>query len=519
MSQREPIIAETNGNLTTLSLAGDRPLPADVLAALEGALTYTYRGLNYAGGRRWSNDADDSIGNRMSFEERTLYRLAGPDNRQMVVCSGFLRRVETTLSGLGCGLLVSDTTPSEYGPGRPELAPDWDNVFQHFSLRTYQPEVLAAIAGNPCGIVEAPTGMGKGECLGMVRALYPRARLHIVVQGKDLVRDLVVRLTHLDPDVGQVGAGRKYFGRKTTVFSADSLKLSDGNCDILLADEVHSLATPSYLRHLGRYRYARCYGLTASAGRRLDGADIELEGLFGPLVYRLPYQAAQAAGLVVPVRVEWLNVVGPNPVEGMDDPVQRKRHGLWRHRLRNEILAEKSLSYGDDVQVLVMVETVDHLLRLRALLPGFRACYAASLTPNKVQRYRREGLMGPDERPPTDRERDALRLDFENGKVTKAIANTVWLKGVNFRSLQVLVRGDAGSSDVRDVQMPGRVCRVDDKGKAVGILVDCLDHFDAGFYRRSLGRRRNYQSFGWEQVTPVRIDDIDKDQPPGAAGQ
>lgn len=99
--------------------------------------------------------------------------------------------------------------------------------------------------------------------------------------------------------------------------------------------------------------------------------------------------------------------------------------------------------------------------------------------------------------------RDRMQLEFEEGTLKKVIATDVWSTGVDFPQLSVLIRADARSSEIIDIQAPGRVVRRHDaSGKEYGLVVDLMDHFDPTFLRRSQQRRRNYKAQGWEQVTP-----------------
>jgi superfamily II DNA or RNA helicase len=96
-----------------------------------------------------------------------------------------------------------------------------------------------------------------------------------------------------------------------------------------------------------------------------------------------------------------------------------------------------------------------------------------------------------------------MQEDFESGKLKKVIATDVWSTGVDFPQLSVLVRADARSSEIIDIQAPGRVVRRHDaSGKQYGMVIDFMDHFDGTFLRRSHDRRRSYNRQGWEQNNP-----------------
>lgn len=478
-----------SGNLADMSIDGGRPLDPETRELVESTLIYTHRKRNFGMDRR----AYGAI----QLEQRPLYRLDGLGRH--VFGAGFIPRLQKLLTDSGRQVRLSRHEPDDLNPRRFEL--DWGLVMEHFCdrFRPRQRDALAAIAANECGIIKMPTASGKGEIIKASCLMLSKARIDVVVPGKDLVCSLVDRLSMVLPNVGQVGAGKKNHGR-VTVYSADSLHLSDGRSDVLLADEVHRLGAPSYAAALARYRYSRNFGLSASPTGRFDGADMEVEALFGPVIFEVSYQEAAGLGLVAPIRVEWVDVkLDHNPCANKQDTA-KERWGIWRNTERNAIIAKKALSYGPDVQVLVMVRTLEHALYLRKHLPGFELCHSEqSLEPDELRAYQNKGLIGDDEGLMTAKKRDQMRRDFESGVLKKAIATGVWSTGVDFVGLQVLIRADATASEIADTQIPGRVCRIDGS-KEVGLLVDFADQFDDGFRRKAMTRKRHYETHGWEQI-------------------
>lgn len=495
----QQVVIRRSGNLIEVSPDGSSALPRDVRDLLEPHLTYTYQ--EFLRGLDRYDPATGYDRGPVRFEERRIYRYDG--SGRFCCGIGFMGKIRRLLDGVGCKVSVLNCDPPH--PRKNRFTESWDNVVNTVSFRPMQDECLVQIAANEYGIIQAPTGFGKGMIITMVCLLYPNAKIHVVTPSKDLVSKTVRALTRFIPNVGQVGIGKKRVER-VTVFSADSLHLSDGDADIVLADEIHELAAPSYSEALARYRFSRNFGFSATPEGRMDGADAKLESLFGEKIFELSYPKAVELGLVVPIVVEWLDIrMQHNPCEGKKDTA-KKRWGIWRNEERNQILADRILQIDPDEQVLVLVETIEHLMFLRAMLPGFVACYSEQgLKPQDVAMYRKWGLMGEDEEPLTTKEREQLRLDFEAGKIKKAIATKVWATGVDFEQLAVLVRADAQASTIMDTQAPGRVSRVNTAGqKPFGLVIDCMDHFDDGFRRKSMSRRRSYDRNEWAQIVPKR---------------
>jgi superfamily II DNA or RNA helicase len=417
----------------------------------------------------------------------------------MVCGIGFLSRIREQLEALGYDVDVKDINPVHPRPDR--YHEDWDNVLRHITFKPRQEEMLVRLAGNGRGIVDAPTGFGKSFLYKAIGLLYPNARILVTTKRKDLVQATRLDLSTVLPNIGQIGGGVFKPGR-ITICTADSLHKADAdNADILIGEEAHELAAESYAKELARFKYARMYGFSATPGGRMDNADIRLESLFGPVIFKMTYQEAVDLGLVVPIRVRWLDIIGENPCQGMVDTPKR-RWGLWRHKNRNQLIADTAMEFGDSEQVLIMVTTFEHAVYLRQHLPEFTLCYAERDDAD-YDHYAKKGLLPADEPRMTTKRRQELRLAFASGSLKKVIATDVWSTGVSFNGLSVLIRADARSSEIMDTQIPGRVCRVNSlTNKAEGLIIDCLDQFDPGFRDAARKRRRHYESKGWTQDNP-----------------
>jgi superfamily II DNA or RNA helicase len=333
----------------------------------------------------------------------------------------------------------------------------------------------------------------------MICRLFPKARIHIVTRGASLADEIVTDVGTVVPRVGMVGGGRRALER-VTVFVADSLHHGGGAADILLLDEVHEMVAPRYMGPIGAYTRAKVFGFTASGRGRHDARDPELEAVCGPVLYTMSYQEAQAGGRVVPITVHWLPIRSGPDLTGAD-PVTRDRLGVWGNVDRNAAIAGYCRGLPPDVQTMVMVKTIDHIVALKALLPEYTMVYAAGgMDRDRLERYRAEGLVGAAEEPMTAARLRELRRRFADGRLVKVIFNYVWATGVNFRGLSVLVRGDASASEIRAVQIPGRVCRRIPGVKESAVLVDCWDAFDQTLLERSRARRRSYLSRGWTEA-------------------
>jgi len=489
MTRAEIVLTRVNRTVAVTGANGAAPPPAAV-SLLEEAFTCYERKFNYV------NRAEG--GSPIEITPIPLYA-RHPRTGQFTLPLGLRPRAVKTLAG--AGYPVRYRSHPMAAPGSPAAALDWDGLFADFTVYPDQGEAISRLVGAEGGVFAGATGTGKSVQMRMICRLYHRAKIHVVTKSADLADEIYAGLTKVVPNVGFVGAGRKKFGR-VTVFVADSLHHGMGEADLVLCDEIHELAAPSYAAALGRYTTARIFGFSATPTGRMDGRDAVVEAICGPLLYEMSYQDAQAIGRVVPITAEWVRVSRGPELGGITSLPLKEKKGIWANDQRNQVLADRIAKIPADDQVLVMVKTIEHAVRLKHILgPDYTLCYAANgMDVGRLKNYVRQGLLPKDE-PLMTRDRiRALRTEFAAGTLKKVIANYVWSTGVDFRNLGVLVRADAAASEIRDGQIPGRVCRRVPGVKESALVIDAWDEWDGGFLRRSQSRRANYTKKGWTSV-------------------
>lgn len=481
------------GNLADLSvLSGE--FPSQLKETIEDQLSYNHVS-QLRGQEAYSRGAYIPF----TSERVALYKY--DTNGKLLFPRGFTNRVVALCREANVEIDLVDVPFTLADPRRFEA--DFHKVFSHMDLKAKQDECLATVSVSDGGIVVAPTGFGKSFLFAAICLMHPHARIHVITRRRDVMKRLLRHLTKFIPDVGQVGGGCKRWSR-VTVITADSLHLVDhtpGLCaDLVLYDEVHEAAAPSYSVELSKYQHARMFGFTATPDGRFDGAHHRLEGLFGPKIFEMAYQEAVVHGLVLPVRVDWIDVRMPvNPCEFKKETA-KERWGIWRNQVRNRLIADKAREFPDDNQVLILVRTLEHAVFLKQELPDFKLCYDKMDSEVHAALVKKGMLDALDEPPMTPQARDQMSRDFEAGTLKKVIATDVWSTGVDFPQLSVLIRADARASEIMDVQAPGRVVRRHDpSGKDHGLVIDCMDYFDGAFMRRSNERKKTYVKQGWEQ--------------------
>lgn len=426
-----------------------------------------------------------------------LKRYDGVDH--LLTTAGHERSLKRMLKKAGYLVNFKDIRPMTR-PG--VFVPRWENV-KGVIFRTKQKELLEKMISVDRGQIWYPTGAGKSFLAQLVCQVLPKARIVITTKHQAVLKDIYEALRKKLPSVGILcSSKKKHIGARVMCVSSGSLhKARDWKPDLIIADEIHELATPNMLEKLSRFQFCRMIGMSANHGDRMDGADFELEGLFGPLVAKLTYQEAVDAGLIVPIEVHWRTARFKwNPADGYKDTLMEK-FGLWQHVARNKKIARDAQCFPSD-QVLITVKTMEHALHLKKYLPEFKICYGP-IGPERMKSFKKRGLVSKNFKQLTPGERDYLKRSFENGDLKKVIATPIWNRGVNFHRLQVLIRADGTASMIDGTQIPGRLSRLCKAlKKQCGILIDYQDQFDDRLAGKAETRKRGYGRKGWKQIKP-----------------
>ena len=520
MGQRasEPeLLVKRYRNMLQISTVGDQPLLREVHDYLLNELAYTR--VEFVQPNRREQLMEAAMSGMLAGSDpyapfrpkpkilQTRVHLCFSQNGAIVTTIGMLTRLYTALRARGLVARYVDLSPPRFRPNcyTVDIAAVRRNMP---TIREDQWRCLDRMRNTDCGTIVAATGFGKSFLTQAICHMYPFAKIHYVVPQRDVAVKVVATLTASFAGVGRYGGGKQQVGDRITVFTAGSIHHSDGDCDILLCDEVHELMTDRYVKQISEtWLDARNYALTATPDGRSDKNDHQIELCFGPQIFRMTYQEAVARNLVVPIRVRWIemdfavNPVAVSPGAMPMDSTSKMRLGVWRHKARNRKIAEDvRLHYPDTTtQILILCVTVDHAIHLWQELPEFSLCFG-DRDMEEIEPYIKNGMLPHNFQRVTSYVRESMRKKFESAELSRVIATDIWATGVDFRPLQVLYRVDARASANKDAQGPGRVSRLyAEGGKAYGEVIDCYDAWDDGFRGKSDKRRTSYRALGWEQ--------------------
>lgn len=365
-------------------------------------------------------------------------------------------------------------------------------------LRADQPETLIKLATQNCGVIVCNTGWGKSFLIKQICLMYPTLKIVIIAPGSDEITNVYDRLTPAFPHgtVGLIGAGQKHSSdRRIVCTTTKSMMHADlQQCDLILFDEVHAVGWNQVADALRWVGDARMFGFTASPEGRSDQSEMIREAYFGPVIAEFEYEDSVQKGTASPIEVHLYEVRGV--ATGKKVPHAKKRAAYWRNNIRNLMISYLATTVPEDEQVLIIVETVEHGMYLKRLLPDFTFVYG-NLDHADYVNYVHQGFIKDPELKRKDR--DEFKKQFAEGTLKRVIATGVWKQAVNFPKLSVLIRAEGAASIIESTQIPGRLSRIAD-GKEKGILIDFIDGFDGWAASRARKRINLYRKKKWQII-------------------
>ena len=274
----------------------------------------------------------------------------------------------------------------------PEHAYATDLNALNVQLRYKQDECLQQIMAHDKGIIKCGTGFGKSFCIKCLTIIYPKAKFVICTEAAAVVQSLYEALVevHGKSQVGMIkgGTSDEEALKRIQVSTTKSLLRSQvRQCDFLLFDEVHNVGKNQITDVLlNNVEHARMFGFTASLWRG-DHAEDLIKGLFGEVITEVTYQEAVEHNMVVPIKALMIPCKTKEKQVTDSMMLDRKFNYICNYG-RNKLIAEVAGEIPEDEQVLIMVDTFEHAVRLHQFpqLSGYTVCHGGNGT--KVKRNR-----------------------------------------------------------------------------------------------------------------------------------
>jgi superfamily II DNA or RNA helicase/HKD family nuclease len=327
-----------------------------------------------------------------------------------------------------------------------------------FQVRLLEQLELARRRGRHRNLLVAATGTGKTVVAALdyaaLRRTLPRARLLMIAHRREILDQSLATFRHVlrEPAFGETWAGGARPGRFEHVFasvqtlaSADLSALPADHFDVVVVDEFHHAAAPTYRRVLGHLRPRELLGLTATP-ERSDGESV-LHWFDDRIAAELRLWDAIDGGHLVPFAYHGIH-------DGLD-----LRRIPWRRGRGYDIDALSGLYTADDAWARLVVDQVGRLCEpggMRAL--GF--CVSVAHAHFMARHFGRHGIPAvavSGRTPPAEREA-ALR-DLAEGRVRVVFSVDLFGEGVDVPAVDTILMLRPTESPTLFLQQLGRGLR------------------------------------------------------------
>lgn len=444
----------------------------------------------------------EKVGRKTVFHQRQepLYRELIRDGQTVLqTYQGLWRDLEEHLRKKKRSVHVIDLT-------LPFAKPNMEAAMRGLTL-SQQALLRHALEQDMSGLIGAPTRYGKTYLMGGVCRAYNGKRIVVVAPGIDLCQQIEKDLKKIMPDrdVRGIYTGSKHRsqGPDITVCSVDSLERCDaGLTDVLLIDEPHAMVAEGRLPKIHRFYRARKIGFGATLDGRFDKKDRLITALIGPVLANKTYLEAVAEGSIAPLKVVFIKV----PFSKDSVPGRCDRETTWKRLLTQssklaqitKTLCEECIPKDWQTMVFIKDEKQADYLFVESMDPTCSVAMAKKLKPKP---------------------RKELTAKIAANEVSRILASNIYVQGVTFPDLKVVINAASGGATTSAIQKPGRLLQkrnLKNYGVMIDLLFECTDgdddHRDNPPYNALVGecwaRHKAYTKIGYDIVIARGINHV-----------
>jgi superfamily II DNA or RNA helicase len=277
-----------------------------------------------------------------------------------------------------------------------------------------------------------------------------------------------------------------------------------GDCDVVVADEVHRLPAETFRKIVDGFEGIR-FGLSATPERE-DDLKGDVFDLIGPVIYEIDRDQLVAEGHLCPCKVTFLEanefdeydtsvseiadtlieerrrkwpILFCNPARA-NEQIRRAtwqavlQEAIYNNPKRDAAIAEICRRHVGET-VLIIVGSVDHGTKLVGMIPGAEVCHA------KLSKKKREAIMAR----------------AKSGELKVLVATSLADEGLDLPIASVLILAAPSKSKNKAEQRTGRVLRTFE-GKDEGRVYDFNDIQHSYLRGQSHARLKAYEKLGYE---------------------
>lgn len=405
-------------------------------------------------------------GFQFTVTEQKLY-WETPDRETIVTYHNLIHRVADFCQQ--CGWPINVIHQSEYAQPR----------INANTVRGLRPEQVRAfckmVATRGGAMLNATMSTGKTHVLAAIIRAYLHVGQIVITTYKDAV---VWRLVDgLNEELAADGIEVSVMTGKKRIQKSHVLVCTTGmiehldveRVDVILFDEVHRAAGDRTGQILAHFLKAVKYGLSGTIKKRLDGKELYLEALFGPIADEISDEEAESLDRVAKVRVFALSVPRGPDVRDIKAQHKLEEKAITLNPARNDLIRQVVQLAPVDQQLMIFVRTRDHITELTTkYIHGFEI-YHADIAESEKRR---------------------IRAGIEDGTILRIISTDCLEEGVDTTELSVLIDANWTTSD-RSVSQKGGRNRRKREGKRYGVIVAFQDEWCDNLRKDTIARLEN----------------------------
>ena len=350
--------------------------------------------------------------------------------------------------------------------------------------------VVSAIQAGQ-GIIQYPTGVGKGRIIGeVVRRLNVRAL--VICDKLDLLRQLDAEVSNATGRNCGIAGGNQWVPGDATIakFQTLSKRLKDNDpdaigllkqTDLVIVDEAHHAAAKGLGDILKLCPAFYRFGLSATAfksyaGKSTDrGTFLQVQAFLGPPIESMTISEGINTGRIVGADVFVVHGCIPDPTPTINYKEEYQQNIVDNIDRNSSIVSlARKLVVGDGTPTVILVSRIDHGEILARFLVGF-----AGGAP-----FIHGGTKPKD--------RQAIYDEFKQHGIPILIIGKLGDEAIDLPNIGALILAGGGNSPHVQIQRIGRSLRASN-GKDRAMVFDYEDYgkYLAAHYRR---RRRTYDA-------------------------
>ena len=328
----------------------------------------------------------------------------------------------------------------------------------NITWRPYQIECKKAIkerykAGITEQLIAQATGTGKR--LQAVNLAKHFDRTLFVAHREELIMQAYYEIEQYWPmNVGIIKGKLFEVDKKIVVASVQTLcnrlhRIDPNTFDLILVDEAHHYVSPTYLKSIRHFNHKLRTCWTATP-KRLDG--ISLTNIAQEIVYQYRIEDGITDGWLAPLEAYQIRTeVDLSKIKKVaGDFNQKQLSEVVDSEFRNNLIAEKYLTYAKDIQTLAFCVDIDHAYNLRDVLRE-----------HNINAYT---VVSDTERCPN---RTELVNQFQKGEIDVLTNVNILTEGFDYIDVGCILMGRPTESETLYIQSIGRGTRL--KSEKYGI--------------------------------------------------